>query len=392
MGGARALGDAAEFFVEQATHFDELFAYFDRRRMARTQRRARIGFKPDDLRHLAAQAVDRGGLERVAGAIRHAAAFLDRLNLIECRLGLGGAALGLDDALVEFAELLLADELALDAEDAVLDLVGLDPGFGLLQTALQVLEMGFQPGLLALRGFGFGILAIREVGPRDGIGDACRFRRILRPDLDLDDIGPVRPANLERFLEIGKHIGGGIADTAREFGVVEQLFRLDHAAQHRVGFDEHALAVDKVGVIARAGARAFDLEARAVARIDEDRGGSRVKRFCQQGISQPEGCHQRGRGRDRLPAAPEDLPEFGNANRRFRTIDRGRPAFPRARHARRRNLRQACAGRFRPRQPLESRGMSLVSKHNRPCFQRLREFGVGRIAPPSSDSSSHPDR
>jgi hypothetical protein len=60
-------------------------------------------------------------------------------------------------------------------EDPVLDLVGLDPGLRLFQTALQLFEMDIEPVFLALGGLVLRIATIIDIGAGNGIGDARRL-------------------------------------------------------------------------------------------------------------------------------------------------------------------------------------------------------------------------
>ena len=79
----------------------------------------------------------------------------------------------------------------LGADEIVLRLVDRERVLGVAKPFLQFLEPAGQIGGRPPRGGGLRLLGFRQIGVGDRVGEHRRLRRVIRPDVDVDDEGAI---------------------------------------------------------------------------------------------------------------------------------------------------------------------------------------------------------
>ena len=181
------LGEAVDLLADVALEILDLLLGLAQRRMARSELGGLLRIFLAGVGILRAQVCDRRRLQRFGDRACIRGGALVRLDLVQPRLRIHRRCARGGKPLVAGRELLVADQRVLGADEIVLGLVGGKCGLGVAQPFAQLLQpagqfAGGAPGSQSLR-----VAGLREVGIGQRIGEHRCFRRISRPDLDVDD-------------------------------------------------------------------------------------------------------------------------------------------------------------------------------------------------------------
>src|SRR5215218_9792756 len=224
---------------------------------------------------------------------RTGVAAVQALDLLDLGARLGGARPGHAELVVQFRQLLLADEPPAGADDVVLSPELLDPVLGLADAGAQLLETGGERVAGAAGGFRLRRRAFLHVGVHERVGQASRFLRVPGHDRDVDHEAALGAANGDALVELVQHgdaqvrraplpaeevgderLQGGDRRPAPlgEFGIALEAFAVVQKVEHLRRLEHPHLALDErhvgVGVL---GARVDVLvEHLQPPRVDDD--------------------------------------------------------------------------------------------------------------------------
>ena len=191
----------------------------DDRRMQRAEARRLLRLAAHDLGILSAQRGDGRRLQRRREGADFVLAVLNRFDLLEPRLGIGGTGMRRAELIIHIGELLVGDQLAVGGEQVVALLVVLDLVLGVADAVLQFFQTGGQ-GLRHLPcGIGPHLCLLGEIGLRDGVGDAHGLVRVAAGDVDLDHVSALVAFHFDPPLELverGKRPAAGEVVPARQ--------------------------------------------------------------------------------------------------------------------------------------------------------------------------------
>ncbi len=268
---------------------------------------------------LGAQTLDHLGVQGRGGVF--AVRAIGQLLLGGVHLGvlLGLTGLGLGQLLVEVGHLLLGQAGPHGRHQAVGRPVLGHLGFGLLNLHPQLRQPVVQPAAGLLGGVELGFQLLQQIVIGEGVGDQGGPGRILRLEIDADDIGQAGPADgepgqhavdhplqhlalLDRSLVVIGELGllrreqaesamhrrpggahdlgddGRLAQPAIELRILVQLEVLHHAGRQGAGLEDFHLGIHRAGVGRQTRQHRIDVGHIAFARVDHDVGGSRIAR------------------------------------------------------------------------------------------------------------------
>ena len=179
------------------------------------------------------------------------------------RLDLGG-----DVGVVELAQRVFVDEVAVGRQQAFVALVGFEPFLGGAGGIAQLVELVVDERARLAHGVGLdGDHAVDE-GLGHRLGDAGRTAGIAREHVDVEHIGLVGPLDLDRFGELAPR---DVA-AAGEVAVLRQVEAIDDGVERRCRLNHIGLGVDpeRVDALHRLGDAGADHL--LVARIEQHAG------------------------------------------------------------------------------------------------------------------------
>ena len=168
--GTRRNRGTVDLVVDHAMQPFGLRLNIDYRRMQRAKACRLLGFAAHDLGILAAQRGDGRRLQRCREGAVLVLAALDLFDLVETRLGIGGAGARRAELIVHIGELLVGHQLAVCGQKTVARLESLGLFLGFADAVLELLQASGQ-GLRHLPGgIGPHLRLFNEIGLGDGVG------------------------------------------------------------------------------------------------------------------------------------------------------------------------------------------------------------------------------